>query len=100
MAEILLFFMIGVGISNIIVNASIFDSLRGIAVARLGLIGKLVSCMLCTGFWVGVVLWLTSPHLFQSYGLLAPICAGSSVSLACHIYDIITDCMIHYLEME
>ncbi len=98
MAEILLFFLKTMGITNLVVNASIFDIPRGFIVTRLELIGKLISCMLCTGFWIGFVLWFINPVLFLDYGILAPFCAGASASLVSHLYDIVTDCMIHYLE--
>jgi hypothetical protein len=59
----LLFLIIFVcyGISNIIVFGSIFNSLREYArVYNPGFFGKLLTCMMCTPWWVGFFLSLGS----------------------------------------
>lgn len=91
MLELLLFLFSGVGITNIIVNASILDYPRDFIIKHSLFFGKLVSCMLCTGFWVGLILSLFSSNIFGIFGIIAPICAGGTISLFSVIYDIITD---------
>ena len=59
--EVLLIILVGYGISNIIVFGSIFESLREYAIAfSPNFWGKLLSCMMCTPFWVGFFLSLGS----------------------------------------
>jgi hypothetical protein len=58
MVSILLFSFACLGMTQIIVYGSIFDRLR----PTKGLLGDLVSCPMCTGFWVGVFLWAISPN--------------------------------------
>lgn len=64
--NILLFLLIfGVyGVSNIIVYGSIFEKFRTAMFKVSKFLGTLFSCMMCTSFWVGVLI---------SYGLLSLI---------------------------
>ena len=57
--ELLLIILVTYGISNIIVFGSIFESLREAAeINNPNFFGKLLSCMMCTPFWVGFTLSL------------------------------------------
>jgi hypothetical protein len=59
--EILLIILVCYGISNIIVFGSIFEGLREFANSYSpNFFGKLLSCMMCTPFWVGFALSLGS----------------------------------------
>lgn len=69
----LLFLLAGIGITNILVNATILDNPRNFIVQNSKFFGKLISCMMCTGFWIGFVLGI--------HAGLNPIYMGGAVSL-------------------
>lgn len=69
----LLFILAGVGITNLVVNATILDSPRDYMSNKHPLIKKLLSCMTCSGFWVGIGI----SFLFN----INPIVAGATISL-------------------
>lgn len=48
------FCFIAYGLTQILVYGSIFDPYR----PKEGKLGKLFSCPMCMGFWVGIFLWL------------------------------------------
>jgi hypothetical protein len=48
-------------ITSIFVNGSIFDRFRTYLIVKHPFLGKLFSCTMCLGFWVGLVLY---PPLF------------------------------------
>jgi len=59
--EFLLIVLVTYGITNIIVFGSIFDGLREFAdTISPNFLGKLLTCMMCTPFWVGFFLSLGS----------------------------------------
>lgn len=59
--ELLLIILVTYGISNIIVFGSIFENLREYAeINSPNFFGKLLSCMMCTPWWVGFTLSLFS----------------------------------------
>jgi hypothetical protein len=63
---IFLFFIIGCyGITNILVYGKIFRPLRKFLSEKNKFLYSLISCMMCTGFWIGVFVFL----LFQYMGL-------------------------------
>lgn len=63
---IFLFFIIGCyGITNILVNGKIFLPLRNFLSKKNNFLYSLISCMMCTGFWIGVFMFL----LFQYIGI-------------------------------
>ena len=94
MLDFILFLFVGVGITNIVVNASILDYPRDIVISKSPLLEKLLTCMLCTGFWIGLCLWTIHPAIFAVYGKIAPLCAGAVISLASSFYDILTDYLL------
>jgi hypothetical protein len=70
---------VGLGITNIIVNSSILESLRIWIESKSILLGQLINCMLCTGFWVGLLVGLI-------YGE-SPVFMASLVSLLGFIFS-------------
>jgi hypothetical protein len=54
--EIIFFLLIGWSITSILVNGSIFDPLRNYLTVKAPFFSKLLTCMQCSGFWVGVIL--------------------------------------------
>lgn len=51
-----LYFIIGCyGVSTIIVQSKIFKPIRETLTKKLNYLGKLINCMMCTGFWVGLL---------------------------------------------
>jgi len=52
------FVLISFGLTQIIVYGKILDKVR----PAQGLIGELLSCPMCTGFWVGIFLWLINGY--------------------------------------
>ncbi len=55
--DLIYFILISYGITQIIVYGEIFDPLRQFLKNKSEWFGKLVSCPMCTGFWVGVFLF-------------------------------------------
>ena len=55
--DFLLLLFLGWAITNLIVNSSILDGPRNYLLVKHKFIGELVSCVMCTGFWVGVLLY-------------------------------------------
>ena len=53
---VFIFTLIGWSITNIIVNGSIFDAIRIYLMVKNQMFSKLLTCMQCSGFWVGVIL--------------------------------------------
>jgi hypothetical protein len=51
--DLLYFVLAAYGLTQILVYGSIFDKIRPTE----GWLGKLLSCPMCTGFWVGVLLF-------------------------------------------
>jgi hypothetical protein len=64
-----------VGITIIITVGSIFEDIREKISERSTVLGKLINCPMCTGFWVGFFFGFAS-------GIAPPIIVGGLVSLA------------------
>lgn len=75
----LLFLLAGIGITNIIVNATLLDNPRDFIVKHSRFFGKLITCMMCAGFWVGFVLGICSG--------LNPIYMGGAISLLSYVLN-------------
>jgi len=58
--NITFFLLIGWSITSILVNGSIFDSLRVYLIIKAPFFAKLMTCMQCSGFWVGFFIGLLS----------------------------------------
>ena len=54
--ESIILLTIGWSITSILVNGSIFDGLRNYLLVKQPIFAKLLSCMQCSGFWVGILL--------------------------------------------
>lgn len=69
MVNLLIFSLVSYGIVNIIVFGSIFQSMRDwFQKINPNFLGKLTSCPMCSGVWVGFVL----SYIFQLYGFVTP----------------------------
>lgn len=73
MINFLLFILSGVGITNLVVNATIFEAPRDYMGSKSQFLKKLMSCMMCSGFWVGIGI----SYFFN----INPIIAGATISL-------------------
>lgn len=70
--QLVIFLMIGWSISSTIVNGSIFDDLRNWCLVKAPLLGKLLSCVRCSSFWIGLALF----SILAPDGLLGFILPG------------------------
>jgi hypothetical protein len=73
----------GIGITNLIVNASILEKTRNYVSAISPLLKEMLECMMCTGFWVGLFI-----GLFFS---INPIFGGAIISLLSYSYGSLMD---------
>ena len=70
--EYLIYILIGWGVTDFLVNGSILDGIRSYLLVKIPLLAKLLSCIRCSGFWVGVLMGLLSlqkelyPFLIES----------------------------------
>jgi len=85
MLTFLLFILAGVGITNLVVNATILDNPRDFIIKHSPFLGKLITCMMCSGFWIG---FLIGP--FFNIGLLW---AGPAISLLSYSFGILIEWM-------
>lgn len=100
---LILFILIGTGITNIVVNASILDKVREAITSRSKFMAGLLECMLCTGFWVGVLLSIN----YVGIGLIA---GGALISLTsytfgtimsyAHLKTDVLEAQIEYIDVE
>lgn len=79
MINFLLFILSGVGITNLVVNATILDNPRDFMSNRSTVLKKLLSCMMCSGFWVGMGLGF----VFN----ISPVISGAIISLISHKFS-------------
>ena len=90
MIELLYFILISSGLTQILVYGKIFDKIR----PSEGWLGELLSCPMCTGFWVGLFLWVTNDYtqLFNyDFSLLTGIFLGCLSSGTSYILSIMFD---------
>ena len=89
--DLLTFVLCAYGFTQILVHGTIFDKIR----PTQGLFGKLFSCSMCTGFWVGFILWgingFTTLFMFDNSiltgFLLGCLSSGTSYALCQIIGD-------------
>ncbi len=69
---IFILLLIGWSITNIIVNGSILDGLRIYLMVKSQIFSKLLTCMQCSGFWVGVFLGFLSclDHIINPFSAI------------------------------
>lgn len=66
---IIIMLLFGFSVTTTVVNGSIFDNLRNWALVKLPFIGKLLTCIMCFGFWIGVLIF----YPLNFMGFLEPI---------------------------
>lgn len=88
----IIYLMVGIGLTNILVNASILETLRQNISQKNNIIGEMLECMLCTGFWTGMFLGLFYPII--NFFLLNIIISGIIISLFSNIYSIVFELLI------
>lgn len=54
--KLLIWFLTSYGLTNIIVYSTLFRPIREFFMKRINFIYELMSCVMCTGFWSGVLL--------------------------------------------
>ena len=59
--ELLWFTLAGYGLTQILVYSSLFEKPRTFIKSKSDFLGELVSCPMCTGFWVGALLFCLNP---------------------------------------
>lgn len=80
--SLLLFILVGVGITNIVVNASILSWIRDWLMKHSNFLNGLLSCMLCSGFWIGCFLSFFYPNI-------SIVAGGAIISLLSYTFGII-----------
>ena len=78
------FCLISYGLTQIIIYGKIFDPIR----PKEGKLGQLLSCTMCTGFWVGLFLWFVkgSTQLFNfDDSLITAMLLGFAASAAAYV---------------
>lgn len=79
--ELIIYILIGWGTTDFLVNGSILDEIRVYFLVKNPIIAKLLSCVRCSGFWVGVLMGLISLAFSEESILpLEPIPALSIVA--------------------
>jgi hypothetical protein len=58
--DYLIYILVGWGITDILVNGSILNGIRNFCLVKIPLLGKLFTCIQCSGFWVGIFLGVLS----------------------------------------
>lgn len=99
--EYLIYILIGWGLTDFLVNGSILDKIRVYFLVKFPLFAKLLSCIRCSGFWVGAFLgtlplYEISPFYFFEEEIFVGIramasgflIAGSSVIINALIFSL------------
>lgn len=60
MGYYLLYILIGWGATDILVNGSILDGIRIYMMVKFPFVSKLLTCIRCSGFWVGILMGILS----------------------------------------
>lgn len=69
MEFIITMLLFGFAVTTTVVNGSIFDKLRNWTLVKAPFFGKLLTCIMCFGFWVGVLIF----YPLNLLGFLDPI---------------------------
>jgi len=97
MLNLILFIIIGLGITNLVVNATVLDNPRDYIInfsqnyRYFKWISSLITCMMCSGFWVGFFMSLDS-----SISITSPIYGGAIISVCSYIFG----SMMDYLDLS
>jgi hypothetical protein len=87
-SNLILFILVGIGITNLAVNATVLDYPRGFITKKSPWVGRLITCMMCFGFWVGIVLAFN----FE----INPVYGGAIISLLSYTFGTLID----YVELS
>ena len=94
--DIILLLLACVGLTIILVDSKIMEKFRNF-VSRVKFFKDLISCSMCTGFWVGLyfaivlILYLTFPQFKPIYYILTIPFASSFLSWICERASVIID---------
>ena len=91
MTECIIWILCVYGITNILVVSMLFKPLREFALAKTPFIGKILTCVMCAGFWVGgflSMLWNPTQFITQLPGLSSLLggALGSGTSWIIHVF--------------
>lgn len=90
MTQLIYFILAASGLTQILVYGKIFDKIR----PTHGWLGDLLSCPMCTGFWSGIILWVTNGYtqLFNyDFSLLTGLLLGCLSSGTSYILSVMFD---------
>jgi hypothetical protein len=77
--SLLLFVLVSVGITNVVVNSKVLEFFREFITSNSSFLGEMLECMMCSGFWVGIIISCLS-------GFSVPIYMAFVSSLFSHLY--------------
>lgn len=92
MLNLLLLIIIGIGITNLAVNAVVFDNPRDFIISKVSgtkyfsWVEELITCMMCSGFWVGFLMSFDG-----TFEIFNPIYSGAIVSVSSYMFGSIMD---------
>lgn len=77
--SLIIFILASLGMTNIIVRENIFAKIREFIDKKLpySMLNKIMTCLTCCGFWVGIILTLLFPSLGINWligGCISSIC--------------------------
>jgi hypothetical protein len=83
------------GMAFIIIWGSIFDRPRNWIKNHSTFYGDLLSCIVCTGTWVGffmsILVWSPGAHYFNTNILMSVFADGCLAAATCYIINLLTD---------
>ncbi len=93
--DLLIWILTCYGMSFIILWGSIFDAPRNWIKMRSTFFGDLLSCIVCTGTWVGffmsIALWSPTTQYFNSYWIINLLADGCLSAATCYIVNLLTE---------
>ena len=99
LVDVLVWVLATFGMTTIIVNSTVMLPVRNVVSKVSPFLGKLINCILCMGFWVGVFWGVLSFNPFEQYhssiflDLLFAGCVGSATSWLIYLkfYNLMKD---------
>lgn len=101
--EIILLLLACFGLTNILVNGLILENFREVLKKNSDFLSKLISCSMCTGFWVGLyfsIILLMVPMGGWAFYLFTLPFASSGVSWILERGASIIDTVAHRMDSE
>lgn len=93
--DLLIWILCCYGMSFIILWGSIFDKPRNWIKNHSTFFGDLLSCIVCTGTWVGffmsIALWSPTTQYFNSYWIINLLADGCLSAATCYIINLLTE---------